>query len=143
MRHASSVPRAASSPRLSEAYTRRTPSRRPLPQYAAFLAASAIARRWRSVFLAHLHRRPAASRAGRSSGGVCDLADARAYARWAGKTAADGRECSTPPQDPTGDAYPWGEALVAGACNDGQPRGGTTPVSRIRRAARPFAVDDL
>lgn len=70
-----------------------------------------------------------------------DLADARAYAAWAGKRLPSDVEWQRAAQGGDGRPWPWGTAFDATRCNGDSP--GTTPVDAFPGNISPAGVCDL
>ena len=69
------------------------------------------------------------------------LADARAYAQWAGKRLPREEEWQRAAQGVTGRAWPWGDEFAADCCNSATT--GTTPVDAFPGGCTPSGVWDL
>ena len=111
-------------------------------QYAAFLRETGYQPREDENFLRHWE-------AGGIPAGLedhpvvyVDLADARAYARWAGKRLPTEQEWQYAAQGPDGRAWPWGGQWQDGMCNDGRS-GGTTSVAAFASGRSPFGCYDM
>lgn len=110
--------------------------------FAEFLESTNWRPKHRTNFLKHW--RDGKPPAGREDHPVVyvDLDDVRAYARWAGKRLPTEEEWQYAAQGADGRAYPWGNDMQPGRCNDGQT-GGTTPVRAFPMGRSPFGCYDL
>lgn len=70
------------------------------------------------------------------------LDDARAYARWLGKSIPSEEEWQYAAQGPEGLTYPWGHTMESGRCNGGES-GGTTSVREFPAGRSPFGCYDF
>jgi formylglycine-generating enzyme required for sulfatase activity len=70
-----------------------------------------------------------------------DLADAQAYARWAGKRLPTDMEWQYAAQGTDGRKYPWGNTYDSTRCN--HKTGHTTPVDAFPSGTSQFGVQDL
>lgn len=111
-------------------------------QFAAFLNASGYEPECKDNFLAHWT--DGAIPSGLEDHPVVwvDLADARAYAAWAGKRLPTEPEWQHAAQGVEKRRWPWGDQWDATACNYGQ-FGGTTPVRQFPHGTTPDGVYDL
>ena len=111
-------------------------------QFAAFLEAAGYEPRHKKNFLKHwVDGRPPPGREDHPVVYV-DLADARSYARWAGKRLPTEDEWQHAAQGPERWKYPWGNELDPQRCNHGQTDG-TTPVRAFPKGRSPFGCWDM
>jgi len=111
-------------------------------EYARFLAQTGYTPRDKENSLKHWHN-------GHVPPGIedhpvvyVDLADARAYARWAGKRLPTEQEWQYAAQGTDGRTYPWGSQWEPSRCNDGSG-GGTTSVAAFGQGRSPFGCYDM
>lgn len=111
-------------------------------EYARFLSQTGYTPQNKENFLKHWHN-------GQVPPGIedhpvvyVDLADARAYARWAGKRLPTEQEWQYAAQGPDGRTYPWGSQWELDRCNDGSG-GGTTSVTAFGQGRSPFGCYDM
>ncbi|MBM3879239.1 MAG: formylglycine-generating enzyme family protein [Verrucomicrobia bacterium] len=111
-------------------------------QFAAFLAATAYRPPQPENFLKHWAQ--GAPPPGQMDHPVVyvDLADARAYARWAGKRLPADEEWQFAAQGTDGRLYPWGNEPPDERCNTGAT-GTTTSVTAFPSGQSPFGCYDL
>lgn len=111
-------------------------------QYAEFLRATGYSPRVQEHFLKHWIGGTVP--AGKEDHPVVyvSLDDARAYARWAGKTIPSEEQWQYAAQGPEGLTYPWGHVMEPGRCNGGES-GGTTSVQAFPAGRSPFGCYDL
>ena len=113
-------------------------------EFAAFLGASGYRPKEGMNFLKHWRQgRPPAGQEDHPVVYV-DLADARAYASWAGKRLPTEAEWQFAAQGTDGRKYPWGNQEPEP--NDGRLNGfgtGTTPVRQFPAGRSPFGIYDL
>jgi len=111
-------------------------------QYFEFLKASRYQPRHSENFLRHWnHGTPPVGMEAHPVVYV-DLADARAYARWNGKRLPTEEEWQYAAEGPQHHLYPWGDAMGADICNDGQA-GRTTAVTTFPAGRSAFGCYDL
>ncbi len=110
--------------------------------YAEFLTASGYQPKHRENFLKHWHA--GVPPAGQETHPVVyvGLEDARAFAAWAGKRLPSEAEWQYAAQGPHGLAYPWGNEMKPGCCNQGET-GGTTPAKAFPNGRSPFGCYDF
>jgi formylglycine-generating enzyme required for sulfatase activity len=111
-------------------------------EFAAFLAASKWKPKHLENFLKHWTREQPPAGKGNHPVVNVDIDDARAFARWAGKRLPTEEEWQYAAQGSDGRAYPWGNEMQPGCCNDGHSSG-TTPVKAFPLGRSPFGCYDL
>jgi formylglycine-generating enzyme required for sulfatase activity len=110
--------------------------------FAAFLKASRYRPRHAENFLRHWRNRAPPPGLEDHPVVYVDLADARAYAKWAGKRLPTEEEWQFAAEGPAQTRYPWGDEMRAGVCNDGSTRG-TTAVKDFPGGRSAFGCYDL
>jgi len=111
-------------------------------EFAAFLKATGYEPRHKKNFLKHwVDGRPPKGQEEHPVVYVA-LADARAYARWAGKRLPTEDEWQHAAQGPQRLPYPWGKKFDPERCNHGQA-GGTTPVRAFPKGRSAFGCWDM
>jgi formylglycine-generating enzyme required for sulfatase activity len=111
-------------------------------QFAEFLRRSGYRPRDRENFLKHWQGNVPPTGYEDHPVVYVDLADARAYARWAGRRLPTEDEWQYAAQGPDGLRYPWGNEFDPTCCNVGKS-GGTTRVLAYPQGRSPFGCYDL